>query len=324
MIEYRKLENKTRMQLRAKDREIKRLRNAIKELENEGHTNLQRLVSEMKCQVEILSKWIDNKLETLPQSSALAKMVLSRDGKCDDIFSVTSESSSNQSTLERPPRPKRKEATAGRKQHSSDLTTIDDQSDNPSVPIDNLQGCPDPTVIQYFAVNVSNPPTAVESDTTDITRPLQVSKFTANVSAESDVIRSEDYPTKLVLQDHNDGHDKEFHSGSATTTIPLLKGTSIPSAASTTPIIGTTPTMSSPQDEVDLASADELRTPSTVKSDTASTTPPPQCRGKGSKPAKCFKYGKEQLLKPHQSDQELNSDFRAVFRKIRGKDPPKK
>ena len=324
MIEYRKLENKTRMQLRSKDREIKRLRNAIKELENEGHTNLQRLVSEMKCQVEILSKWIDNKSETLPQSSALAKMVLSRDGKCDDIF-VTSESSSNQSTLERPPRPKKREAITGRKQHSSDLTTIDDQSDNPSVSIDNLQGCPDPTVIQYFAVNVSNPPTAVESDTaTDINRPLQVSKFTANVLAESDVRKSEDYPTKLVLQDHNDGHDKEFHSGSATTTIPLLKGTSIPSAASTTPIIGTIPTMSSPQDGVDLASADELQTPPTVKSDTASPTPPPLCRSKGSKPAKCFKYGNEQSLKPHQSDQESNSDFRAVFRKIRGKDPPKK
>ena len=90
------MENKTRIQLRAKDREIKRLRKAIQQLERENNENLQRLLSEMRNQVDVVSKWINYKAETLPQSSALVNMALSQDVKVDDIFTGTSESSSNQ------------------------------------------------------------------------------------------------------------------------------------------------------------------------------------------------------------------------------------
>ena len=78
MSEYKKIEGKTRMQLRAKDREIKRLRKVIQQLERENNDNLQRLLSEMRNQVDNVSKWIDYKAETLPQSSALVNMALSQ------------------------------------------------------------------------------------------------------------------------------------------------------------------------------------------------------------------------------------------------------
>lgn len=84
----------------------------IQQMERENNDNLQRLLSDMRNQVDNVSKWIDHKAETFPQSSVLVSMALSKDGKVDDIFTGTSESSSNQSTLERPPKhhPRKKES----------------------------------------------------------------------------------------------------------------------------------------------------------------------------------------------------------------------
>lgn len=52
MREYRKLEQKSRMQLQAKGREIKTLRKAIQQLERDNNDNLCQLFSEMKCKVD--------------------------------------------------------------------------------------------------------------------------------------------------------------------------------------------------------------------------------------------------------------------------------
>ena len=166
MSEYKKLESKTRMQLRAKDREIKRLRKFIQQLERENNDNLQRLFNEMRYQVDNVSKWIDNKAETLPQHSALVKMALSQDVKVDDIFTGTSESSSNQSTLERPPKhhPKRKESTKNYNPNSASSTN---RKSSDKSPANHQQGYSD-SVLQHFRVNVSNPPTTIESAACDV------------------------------------------------------------------------------------------------------------------------------------------------------------
>lgn len=323
MLEYKKLEQKTRMQLQAKDREIKRLRNAIRELENESNNNLKSLLSEMKCQVEILSKLIDNKSEVHSKCSALVKLALSHDGKLDDIFTGTSESSSNQSTMERPSRPRRKEQCTSHSQQNFDSSTKPDQinSSAEQVIISSLQGCSDSAVFQHFTANISNPQTAVESDTSDTTRPLQVTEFTASLSPEPDVGKNEKYPTKLVLQDHTDGHDKEHNDAMTVLNSKSSRSTSVvyvmpePTPRRLTNLC---------EEEAATATCEEPQTPSTVKSYTTSPTPPAQCSSQAKRGAKIFRYGKELSSQPRHQNQESVSDFRAVFRKIRGKDPPTK
>lgn len=266
MNEYKKMETKTRMQLRAKDREIKRLRNAIQQLEKQNNENLQRLLNEMKNQVDVVSKWIDYKAETMPQSSALVNMALSQ-GVDDNTG--TSESSSNQSTLERPPKhhPRKKEST---KSHTSVAPAPCTESIEKS-PANHMhqQGYSDP-ILQHFSENVSNPSTTVESDTaSDITRPLQVSELS----------------TALPIPAH--------------ASVMYVRGDTTASEA--------------------MQPTDGPSTPSTVKSNTASPILlAPQGGSTPLKPTKVFKY--EKKMSPS-SDQE---DFKEVFRRIRGREPPTK
>lgn len=214
------MENKTRIQLRAKDREIKRLRKAIQQLERENNENLQRLLSEMRNQVDVVSKWINYKAETLPQSSALVNMALSQDVKVDDIFTGTSESSSNQSTLERPPKyhSRKKESAKG---HSCSTSAADHEKSPPN----HQQGSSD-SALKHFRENVSNPPTAIESDTpSDITRPLQVSELTGIGPELSELDNSNNCPTKTETN-HSECDSQPAVCGTAskpvyTTVLPI-------------------------------------------------------------------------------------------------------
>ena len=327
MMEYKKLEHKTRVQLQAKDKEIKRLRNVIRQLEKFNNDGRQQLLSEMRHQVETLSKWIDNKSASFPLSSVLIKMALSSDGKIDDIFSGTSESSSNQSSLERPPRHhyKRKAAFETWNQHNPNTSTINDRSNGTGTPRYHPEDFPGPAP-QHFTVNVSNPPTAVESDTSDIgfpRLPVQVTDLLADPSWKSDLGNDKEYPNKSVLQNDAHGLDRECSQP-----VPALTTTGFGSASPRgefmTHFKGVThPSWMSHQEAI-LPTIDESHTPSTVKSNTVSPTSSPQ--DTVIVPKSIFKYGKELSPKPlpHQKELESTEDFRAVFRKIRGKDPPTK
>lgn len=321
MMEYRKLEYKTRMQLQAKDKEIRRLRNVIQQLKRLNNDSRQSLLSEMKHQVETLSKWIDNKTTSFPLSNALVKMALSSDGKTDDIFSGASESSSNQSSLERPPRHhyKQKAAFESCNQHNANASTIDDRSNTTEVPTYNLKDLSG-SLFQHFSVNVSNPATAVESDTSDIPRlPVQATEFMADLSWQSDLGSDKEYPTKPTPNSDANGHDRKCSQQ-----VPAVTHTGFDSANQRgkfmTHITGVTHNSLTSHNVVVLPTIDESHTP-TVKSNTASPTSSPYAP----KSTSILSYGKESSPKPlpHQkAEQESTEEFRAVFRKIRGKYPP--
>lgn len=305
------MENKTRIQLRAKDREIKRLRKAIQELERENNDNLQRLLSEMKNQVDNVSKWIDCKAETLPQSSALVNMALSQDVKVDDIFTGTSESSSNQSTLERPPKhhPRKKESTKG---HSSTSA-----ADHEKSPANHQQGSSD-SALKHFRENVSNPPTAIESDTSsDITRPLQVSELIGIGPELSEPDNSNNCPTKTEINSERDSQPAVC--GTAPKPVYTCTDTVLPIGAHASVMYIQGDTIVS-DGTTGMQPTRRPSTPSIVKSNTASPSLSlsPQGGNKSLKSIKIFKYGKEGLPS---SDQE---DFREVFIRIRGREPPRK
>ena len=305
------MENKTRIQLRAKDREIKRLRKAIQQLERENNDNLQRLLSEMKNQVDNVSKWIDCKAETLPQSSALVNMALSQDVEVDDIFTGTSESSSNQSTLERPPKhhPRKKESAKG---HSSTSA-----ADHEKSPANHQRGSSD-SALKHFRENVSNPPTAIESDTSsDITRPLQVSELIGIGPELSEPDNSDNCPTKTETNSERDSQPAVC--GTASKPVYTCTGTVLPMGAHASVMYIQGDTIVS-DGTAGMQPTRSPSTPSTVKSNTASPSLSlsPQGGSKSLKPTKIFKYGKEGLPS---SDQE---DFREVFKRIRGREPPRK
>ena len=99
-------------------------------------------------------------------------MALSHDGKVDDLFSGGSVSSSNQSSLEHPLKHYHKvKVPVSSEGHNYGSRT------NTAALTDYLQGY-SASVIQQFTKNVSNPPTAIESDTSDVTRPLQATECT--------------------------------------------------------------------------------------------------------------------------------------------------
>ena len=294
------------MQLRAKDREIKRLRKVIQQLERENDDNLQRLLSEMRNQVDNVSKWIDYKAETLPQSSALVNMALSQDVKVDDIFTGTSESSSNQSTLERPPKhhPRKKESTKGHTGTSESAASCIDNEKSPAA-ANHQQGNSD-SALKHFRENASNPPTTIESDiASDITRPLQVSELTPELS---ELDKSVHYPTKV--ETNEEFSSQPVVSGAASQTLYNCMALPLPVHASGTVSDGTT----------GMQRTNGPSIPSTVKSNTASPSLALSPRGgsKTPKSTKVFKYSKEGSPS---SDQE---DFRDVFRRIRGREPPTK
>jgi hypothetical protein len=310
-IEYKKMENKTRIQLRAKDREIKRLRKAIQQLERENNDNLQRLLSEMRNQVDTVSKWIEYKAETLPQSSALVNMVLSQDVKVDDIFTGTSESSSNQSTLERPPKhhPRKKESAKGHSSASAASCLAHEKS-----PANHQHGNSD-SALKHFRENVSNPQTTIESDTaSDITRPLQVSEIVGIGQELSEPDNSIKYPTQTKTS--RECGNQPAVCSTASQPIHACTDTVLPIGAHASVMYIQGDTIVSEG----MQPTDRPSTPSTVKSNTASPSLSlsPQGSSRNLKSTKVFKYGKEGSPSSHQED------FREVFRRIRGWEPPKK
>lgn len=323
MAEYKKLERRTRLQLQAKEREITRLRRVIQQCETEHSANLQRLLSEMRCQVENLSKWIENKGETFPLSSSLVNMALSHRDDID-IFSGTGESSSNQSSLERPPKRlhKRKMPLEG---HSPRSTGPSAMNSTVAASTDHPGDVSGPPILQHFSANISNPPSAVESDTLDISRvPVQVTDFTADLSRQPDLGNNEEYPTRLVLQ--NDSNTKCDQPVPVSTTTVFNTSVNPPISAGKFPT-GAAPSCSlwKSRETAALPTIDESHTPSTVKSNTTSPTLSPQGDINTPKSSKGFKFAKDIISpKSYKVDQESTADFRAVFRKIRGKDPPTK
>lgn len=157
------MEVKTKMQLRTKDKEIQRLRKAVRQLQMENHHYLEQLLGEMKAQVDNVSKWIDLKSKAVPHSHSLVKIALYREQSRHSSFESqlsTSDADSNHSTMER--QKKRKEPL------ESDL--LDDTYMQPMSLCDH--GVSD-LVAHQFAMDVSNPPSSIESDTSDINMPLQ-------------------------------------------------------------------------------------------------------------------------------------------------------
>ena len=315
MNEYKKLESKTRLQLRAKDREIKRLRKVIQQLERENQNNIQCLLREMRNQVDSVSKWIDCKAETLPQSSALVNMALSQDIKVDDIFTGTSESSSNQSTLERPPkhRPRKKGSAKGHNGTSA-ASCIDEKS-----PANHHaeHGYSD-SALKQFRENVSHPPTTIESDAaSDITRPLQASELTVVGLELSELDNSINHPKNVETNHQEYSSLKPVVCGTTSISQPLYNCPVLPitAHASVMYIQGDTAVSDG---TIGVQHTNTPSTPSTVKSNTASPSLSlsPQGGSKTLKSTKVFKYGKE---RSSSSDQE---DFREVFRRIRGREAP--
>ena len=197
-IEYKKLEAKTRMQLQAKDREIKRLRKVVRQLELENYEHNDQLLSEMRALVDNVAKWIDLKSKAMPHSSSLIKLALSREryrgdmyGSFDSQLSSTSEMSSTQSTMERHPMSKvslesylRDSICTPSSGESSTATPTQERKDQ------TLHDCSD-LMIHMFLKNVSNPPSSLESDSSDIGRPQEKQSTLTPVSqrdcSESDI-----------------------------------------------------------------------------------------------------------------------------------------
>ena len=334
LAEYKKLEQKTRMQLQAKDKEIKRLRNFIRQLENEDYESRRQLLMDMRCQVDLVTKWIDHKSETLPRSPyiALIKMALSRDGKLDDFFSGTSESSSNQSTLDRPPKQHQrlKKPVECQSPQNMNESAVNDDTKNESQ-IETSHDCSNIS-LQHFTVNVSNPPTAADSDTSEVTRPQQVTEFTARVSPAPTSylgITGEYDSTQLqpVQQDHRPREESPSINASSlynsTDTLPWTPPTQVTGQTCNTSRAAAS------QDAVAFSTTDGSCTPSTVKSNTGTpnTTSPTlstqNYSAKTPQSTRIFRYGRE-LSPQSQKTEEPSTDFRAVFRKIRGRDPPAK
>ena len=171
---------KSRMQLQAKDKEIKRLRKIIRQLQMENYEYLDQLFTEMRSQVENVSKWIDLKSKTGPHSHSLVKLALGRERSYRDLYGSresllsTSCSSSNHSTMER--RPERKVSLES--SYRDGMVTPFSRESRVAMPTEtrnyhSLDDCSD-LLLYVFAKSVSNPPSSLESDISDITRPIQV------------------------------------------------------------------------------------------------------------------------------------------------------
>ena len=174
------MELKTKMQLRTKDKEIQRLRKAVRQLQMENHHYLEQLLGEMKSQVENVSKWIDLKSKAVPHSRSLVKIALYREQGRHSSFESqlsTSDADSNHSTMER--QKKRKEPLES---YLSDDTYMQ--------PMSLCDHGVSDLVAHQFAMDVSNPPSSIESDTSDINMPLQCTytpRMTSQVGGGNDV-----------------------------------------------------------------------------------------------------------------------------------------
>ena len=299
MLEYRKLELKTRMQLQAKDREINRLRKVVRHLQKENNDNLDQLFSEMKSQVENVAKWVDLQSKALPHSNLLLKIALSREfeGRHGDLYSSyesqlsssTSNVSSKQSTLERCHQ--RKESPES--YYPSSTYTPSNCDSNVATPTEGtvtLEGYSD-LIVQLITKNISNPSTATESDASDITRPMQATECTLNLVSQSD--------------SNGSGDLQIAHSMNSSSATRTKAGTE------TTPSLSTNVSSTSAVVSLPSATTDEPHTPSTVKSN--ATTPKSSLHGSPTQ----FDHGNGIAL---QQEEEPMADLKAVFKRIQGKD----
>ena len=324
MMEYRKLELKTRMQLQTKDKEIKRLRKVIRQLQKENSDNLDQLFSEMKSQVENVAMWVDFRSKAVPHSSSLVKIALSQDGKNGDLYGShesqlsSSDISSTQSTLERRHHQRKESLESYYPNSTYTQSSCNSSVATPTEGNINLGGYPD-LMVQLFTKNASNPSTAIESDTSYVNRPLQATQSTLTLVSQSDSGDS-DLPLAVPRNttDEESGQKLNERSSTLTTTFIQAHGLNMNTSSAAHTETGTEPLpLSLPTDAnsthaaVGLpTTADEPHTPSTVKSNVSS----PKSSLHGSPTQRKFKYGKEI------TEQESMADLKAVFKRIQGKD----
>lgn len=330
--EYRKLEMKTRMQIQAKDREIKRLRKVIQHLQKENSNHLEHAFSEMKSQVENVLKWIDlkSKAALTPHSSSLLRIALSRDGKYRDLYSShesqlsSSDVSSNQSTLERCHH-HRKESLESYQPYSTCPPSSCDSSQvaTPTTPTrarNCAEGDSDLLPIHLLMKNASSTP-SVQSDMSYITRLLKRESETMLYqelqpdSCDNDLSMSKvNTPTEtLSLARHDAISDRQ--STLATTFVRARERSMSAPFVATETLSSTTLTDNNDSTLPTTAPAlDELNTPSTLKSN---TTSPKSSIQENPEQQKWFVYGLKDIP---QQESEPMADLIAVFRKIQGRE----
>lgn len=328
---------KTRMQLQAKDREIKRLRKVVRHLQKENSDHLEQIFSEMKSQVENVVKWIDLKSKVLsPHSSSLLRIALSREGKYGDLYSShdsqlsSSDMSSNQSTLER--HHTRRESFESYQPSSTCPPSSCESSQvaTPTTPVkarNYAEG--DPDLHNMLFKNLVSPPTSMEtSDMSYITTLLRKeSEAILGQGLEPDSSDSTEPPVSgmdeadesvmnhsqaTVSYDFND-----WRSTLATTSVRArTRSMSAPFVSSLSESSASTIVADSNDDvnNTSAVAADDLHTPSTVKSNTSS----PKSSIQDHSPTQPkFKYGNDVMV---QQEQGPTADLMAVFRRIQGRE----
>ena len=326
---------KTRMQLQAKDREIKRLRKVVRHVQKENSNHLEQIFSEMKSQVENVAKWIDLKSKALsPHSSSLLKIALSRDGKHGDLYSShesqlsSSDVSSNQSTLER--RHRRRESFESYQPSSTCPPSSCESSQvaTPTTPVrarNYAEG--DPDLHNMLFKNLISPPTSMESDMSYITTLLRKeSEAILNQGLQPDSsdgieppipVSGADVPDESVSHSQARYDFSDWRSTLATTSVRArTRSMSAPFVSTDSSLPTVVTDTNDANDNTSAAASAELLTPSTVKSNTTSPKSSIQespCNSTNIK----FKYGNEVMV---QQEQGPMADLIAVFRKIQGKE----
>ena len=338
-IEYRKLEMKTRMQLQAKDREIKRLRKVVRHLQKDNSDHLEQIFSEMKSQVENVAKWIDLKSKALlPYSNSLLRIALSQEGKHGDLYSShesqlsSSDVSSNQSTLER--RHQRRESLDSYQPLSTCPPSSCESSHvaTPTTPVKGrsyVDGDPDLHNNMLFK-NLINPPTFMEKsdmlyiirllrrESEAILNQLELQPDLSDSIKPPEMDESKDEPDESVSHNQSRYDFSDWRSTLATTSVRAR------ARSMSAPFVGTAEssglglsTVSGTNDantEAVVTESDDLHTPSTVKSNT--TSPKSSTQESPTQPK--FKYRNEAAVV--QQEQKPMTDLIAVFRRIQGRE----
>ena len=297
---------KTRMQLQTKDREIKRLRKVVRHLQKENSDHLEHIFSEMKSQVENVAKWIDLKSKALsPHSSSLLKIALSHDGKYGDLYSShesqlsSSDISSNQSTLER--RHRRKESLESYQPSSTCPPSSCESSQvaTPTTPVkarNYVEG--DPEFHNMLIKNINNHPTFMESDMPYITSLLRKESEAMLKEGLHPADSHDTIDHSVDTPDDGASHSQasDWRSTLATTSVRARTRSMSAPFVSTESLLPSTMTITGTNDaDVSVATAsDELHTPSTVKSNTA--TPKSSIQGSPTQQTFSYKMEAEGLL----------------------------
>ena len=322
---------KTRMQLQTKDREIKRLRKVVRHLQKDNSDHLEQLFSEMRSQVENVTKWIDlkSKAALSPHSSSLLRIALSRDEKYGDLYSShesqlsISDTSSNQSTLERHHRRRESYESYLPSSTCPPSSCESSQVATPTTPVKErnyVGGDPD---FHSMLAKSFIPPLSVESDTTlsNITKLLKESEAILNQPDSLDdsikpSVAGTDAPDESVSHNPARYDLNDWRSTLATTSHRARTRSMSAPFVSTESSLSTamaTDTNDDANNVESAADADDVHTPSTVKSNT--TSPKSSIQDPPTQPN--FKYGNEVTA---QQEQGPMADLIAVFRKIQGRD----